>query len=62
LKLGLLWKNYFKIHSKLNWLGQLNFLVQLEEASRTSELNFSSAAFNQILPGPSWSKPVESAL
>jgi hypothetical protein len=41
----------FKIfHLNLNWLGQLNFLVQLEEASWTSELNFSSAAFNQDYP------------
>jgi hypothetical protein len=29
--------------------------------SWTSELNFSSAAFNQFLPGPSWLKPVEPA-
>jgi hypothetical protein len=36
---------FFKtFHLKLKWLGQLNF---------------SSAVFNQILPGPSWPKPVE---
>jgi hypothetical protein len=58
--------NKFKIYSKLNWFGQLNFLVQLEkpaehststrETSRTSEFNFSSAGVPQEAP---WLKPVE---
>jgi hypothetical protein len=33
LKCGLVLKIILIFHSKINWFGQLNFLVQLEETS-----------------------------
>jgi ABC-type glycerol-3-phosphate transport system permease component len=47
-------KNYFKIHSKLNWFDQLNFLVQL---GRPAELlSWTSARLVFTRKPPGWNR------
>jgi hypothetical protein len=54
LKWGLLWKNYFKIHSKLNWFDQLNFLVQLGTPAEL--LSWTSARLVFTRKPPGWNR------
>jgi hypothetical protein len=48
--------NFFK---NFSLEAHLAWPAELSSSAGGGQLNFSSAAFNQILPGPSWPKPVE---
>jgi hypothetical protein len=51
-----------RFFKKISLEAQLAWPAELSSSAGGGQLNFSSTAFNQILPGPSWPKPVEPAL